>query len=333
MRRLIVAILVVALGWMVWWAIGSTAHEKGLAAWIDARRAEGWAADVGTLDTAGFPNRFDTTLTDLRLADPATGVAWEAPFLQLLSLAYRPTEVIVAFPPEHRLSTPLQTLTFRQEQARGSVFLDPKPSLPLNRATIVIDALTLSSSADWQVSLDQARFATERVPAREHAHRVGAEFVELNLPDAMRSTLDPAGLLPETIAKLHLDADLGFTAPWDRAAIETARPQITDIDLRDLSANWGDITFRAAGELKVDRAGWPTGQITLRAVEWRQLLDMALAAGLVPAESEDTLERALGFLAALSGPPNTIDAPLSFANGVILIGPVPIARAPRIVIR
>ncbi|MEO1048886.1 MAG: DUF2125 domain-containing protein, partial [Pseudomonadota bacterium] len=82
MIRLIVILLVGALAWMIWWVAGHTAYERGLSAWIDQRRGEGWAADVGSLTTAGFPNRFDTTLTDLRLADPETGIAWRAPQVQ-----------------------------------------------------------------------------------------------------------------------------------------------------------------------------------------------------------------------------------------------------------
>ncbi len=84
MGRLIVIVLVLAGLWMGYWAVGSTTLERQLSSWIDARRAEGWAADVGALEVRGFPNRFDTILTDVQFADPATGVAWQAPFLQLL---------------------------------------------------------------------------------------------------------------------------------------------------------------------------------------------------------------------------------------------------------
>ena len=38
-------------------------------------------------------------------------------------------------------------------------------------------------------------------------------------------------------------------------------------------------------------------------------------------------------MAALEGPPNTLDAPLTFENGFISFGPIPLGPAPRIVIR
>ncbi len=333
MVRLIVVILSVALIWMLWWAFGSTALDRSLTTWIDARRAEGWAADVKDINVKGFPNRFDTTLTEVRLADPDTGVAWTAPFLQILALAYKPHQVIAVLPSEHSLSTPVQTLTISNENARGSIFFEPSPSLPLDRATIVVDSLAIASSLGWNMSLEQGRFATEALPARANAHRIGAEITGLRPTNEAKTLLDPGNLLPGRIERLRIDAAVGFTAPWDRTAIEVARPQITDIDLGELSAVWGTVTFRAAGELTVDDTGLPSGEITVKAVEWRRLLDMAVATGLVAEPLAPAFERGLGLLAALSGPPDTIDAPLTFARGQVSLGLIPLGPAPRLIIR
>ena len=333
MGRLIVVILVAALGWMGWWLFGSSALDRALTAWVDERRSEGWAADVTDIDVAGFPNRFDTTLSDVRFADPGTGVAWSAPFLQLLALAYKPHQVIAVLPNEHRLSTPLQTLTITHEQARGSIFMEPSPSLPLDRSTIVVDALRIGSTLGWDARLDQGRFATEQIPARQYAHRIGAELTGFFPPEDVISVIDPAGLLPNSVERLRFDADIDFTAPWDRAAIETARPQITAIDLRDLSAEWGSVTFRAAGTLDVDARGTPTGEISIKAVDWRRLLQMSVASGLVSERVAPSIEDALEFLAALKGPSDTIDADLTLRSGRVFLGPIPLGNAPTIIIR
>lgn len=333
MGRLIVIVLIAAGIWMGYWAFGSTALERSLSAWIDDRRAAGWVADVGDLDVAGFPNRFDTTLTDVQFADPSTGVAWSAPFLQLLALSYRPNQVIAVLPPEHRLSTPVQTIDITSDSTQGSIYLGAATNLPLDRSTIISDNLRLTSSLDWEVSLDQARFATEPIPVRENAHRIGAELKAVDLPRALDRALNPTGVLPETVETLRLDTEIGFTAPWDRFAIEHARPQITDIDIGDLSLNWGDVIFQAAGELTVDSEGRAEGQIDIRAVEWRRLLDMAISTGVLDRSLRNTVENGLNLLAGLSGNPDTIDAPLTFRGDVITIGPIPIGPAPRFVIR
>lgn len=333
MGRLIVLVLMVAGVWMGLWAVGSVLYEKELRGWIETRRSEGWAADVGALKVAGFPSRFDTTLTDVSMADPQTGVAWSAPFVQFLSLAYKPYQVIAVLPERHTFSTPLQTMTIGHEQARGSLFLEPSNSLPLDRAVIVIDALGVSSTLGWDVTLSEGRFAAERVAATVDTYRLGAELIGLQPSPKTRAALDPAGILPGVIEDMHLDATLRFTGPWDRHAIEDARPQVEAIDLDDLSAKWGDVNFRAAGKLTVDDLGVPTGQITVKAVEWRRLLEMAVGTGLVAQKVRPTLEKGLELMAMLNGRPDTLDAPLTFEKGVISLGPMPIGPAPRIVIR
>ena len=333
MGRLIVWILGVAAVWMGMWAAGSVFYERALLGWIEARRAEGWAADVAQLEVAGFPNRFDTTLTEVRMADPSTGVAWSAPFVQFLSLAYKPHQVIAVLPEAHAFSTPLQTMTFSHDRARASLFLEPSTSLPLERSVLVVEALDVSSTLGWRVTLAEGRFAAEKAAATENGYRIGAQLDGLVPSSGARTLLDPAGVLPDQVETMRLDATLKFTGPWDRSAIEVARPQVTEIDLDDLSARWGDVTFRAAGDLAVDDGGVPTGRITIKAVEWRRLLDMAIGTGILADTFRPALERALELMASLEGPPNTLDAPLTFENGFVSFGPIPLGPAPRIVIR
>lgn len=330
MLRLTILVLAGALVWMTWWAFGQIAHEKALTAWIEDRRDDGWVADIATLETAGFPNRFDTTVTGLTLADPETGVAWSAPEVQFLSLAYKPNEVIAVVPGPHRFSTPDETLEIAHEDARASLFLGASTELPLERARLVVESLDVASSLGWTARAEEARFAAERVAVMENAYRLGAELLGLVPADPVRALLDPAGLLPETIQTLHLDARVAFDATWDRAAIEVRRPQPRRIELTDLSARWGDVLFRAAGEVRIDEAGFPEGSVTIRAEEWQKLLDMAVASGLLPEALRPTVEAGLDLL---SGGTNRIDAPLDFADGQVRLGLIPLGPAPRLVLR
>ena len=330
MVRLVVIILFGALAWMCWWAFGQIAYERALTAWVEDRRTDGWAADISGLETKGFPNRFDTTVTDVSLADPETGIAWSAPFVQFLSLAYKPHQVIAVLPGEHRFSTPLQTMTISHDDARASLFLQPNTKLGLDRAVLVISNMGIRSSARWETALNEGRFALEAVPAAENVYRLGVEVLGLVPTDEARALLDPGEILPREVESLRADAEIGFTAPWDRQAIEVARPQVTNIDIRELSARWGEITFRAAGEVTVDGNGYPEGRITVRAMEWRRMLDMAEAVGWLPGSLRGSLEAALSLL---SGEGDVLDAPLEFSGGRVSLGLIPLGDAPRIVIR
>jgi hypothetical protein len=112
-----------------------------------------------------------------------------------------------------------------------------------------------------------------------------------------------------------------------------ARPQVEAIRIGDLRATWGNLDLRAAGEVTVDAEGVPTGEIVVKATNWREMLTIAEATGVVPSGLVPTIERGLSLLARLSGPPETLDAPLSFRNGLVTFGPVPLGPAPRIVLR
>ena len=92
-------------------------------------------------------------------------------------------------------------------------------------------------------------------------------------------------------------------------------------------------TLNAAGELDVDVSGMPTGRITVRAKNWREMLQLAVASGVVAEGFAPTIERALELLSQMSGNPRTLDAPLSFEDGRMSFGPIPLGAAPRLVIR
>ena len=98
MRMLLTVILIATAGWSGYWALASSGAKTAFETWFDQRRSEGWVADYGDLTVSGFPNRVDTSFSNISLADPATGIAWTAPFFQILALSYRPNHVIAVWP-------------------------------------------------------------------------------------------------------------------------------------------------------------------------------------------------------------------------------------------
>jgi hypothetical protein len=99
-------------------------QNAGAKAWFADRSAQGWVADYDTIETRGFPSRFDTTINTLELADPRTGWAWSAPFFQVFALSYKPNHIIAVWPNEQTIATPLARANITAEDMRASaVFL------------------------------------------------------------------------------------------------------------------------------------------------------------------------------------------------------------------
>ena len=105
------------------------------------------------------------------------------------------------------------------------------------------------------------------------------------------------------IETLSYRADMSFDRPWDLRAVEERRPQLTAIEVREMSAIWGGLVLRVAGEFEVDADGIPDGDLTLRAENWRQMVALAVRSGVLPSQLQQTVEGILGIVAGLDGDP------------------------------
>ena len=332
MRIVVWVIGIMVVAWTGYWFVTANLIERGAETWFDQRRDEGWQADYTGLNTRGFPYRFDTVLSDVALADPGTGVVWSAPELEIASLAYRPNHIIALFPETQTLASPFDTVTITSADMRASARLGGS-RLELVESTAEMADVIMGSTAGWELTLDRGLLATRNAGPAENTYDIFFEATDLRPSDALRLGVDPQNRLPDTFETLKLDATVGFDAPWDRFAIERARPQPTDIILKDFTATWGQLELRAVGELTMDGEGTPAGRITVKATNWREMIAIGEALGTIPPNMVSMLTRGLELLASISGPSNTIDIPVSFDSGFMSVGPIPIGPAPKIRLR
>lgn len=334
MKILLGVILAAALAWSGYWYFGARTVENGLTDWLEQRQQDGWAVNADDVQTNGFPNRFDTTITNIDLADPETGVAWRAPFFQILALSYKPHHVIAVWPDRQTIATPYQTTSITSQDMRGSLVFAPGIDLLLDRATIELGATGLSSTSGWRASLASGQLALRQKPATTNTYDLAIEARDLKLPIAVSQSLSNKRLISDSVETLKLSATATFDAPWDRSAIEVRRPQPTRIDLDLAQATWGELDLQAAGKVKLDKSGVLDGEITIKATNWREILQVARATGAIPDSVYSLLEKGLSTLARFSGNSKTIDVPLQFRNGKTTLGGVlPLGPAPQIILR
>lgn len=331
MKRLLILIIVLALGWSGYWMFGAWGVRSGWAGWISAQRDAGWVAGAADVSVRGFPNRFDTTFTDLTLADPKTGIAWKAPFFQVFALSYQPNHVIAVWPHTQTVSTPLQTIDVAAGDMRASAVVGAAISVPIERLNLVVSDVSLASSAGWHSAADTFRLALRTEGPALNSYRLAVEATGFAPPAALG--LGSTTALPQTFDILRADVLAQFDAPWDRFAVERARPQFTHIDLKKVAAVWGDLELEAAGAVDIDAAGYPEGDITVRLTNWREIIALARGLEQVPAPLLDAVEAGLKLLAGLNGRAETLDVPIRFKGGTAWIGPVPIGAAPQLTLR
>jgi len=333
MRGLIILTLVLAAAWSGWWVVGTTAQKSAIEGWMEHRRAEGWTAEVDELEINGFPSRFDSTFTDLVLANPMAGWTWEAPNFQILALSYKPNHIIAVWPGTHSYTTASGTTEISSEGFRGSLIFKPDTALSLNRMQLEISDLTLSGDNGWKTTASEAgvAFFSSNAPSLpDNTYDLYLKALDFTPPTLLRENLEQIDSLPKTIPEVIFDAALTFDQPWDRFSFENSNQQLQALKIRSLRFVWGELELLGEGSLDVVADGTLDGDFTLKAHQWRALLDVIIAANLLTPETQTALERGLTFISVLAGNPEDLDIPLRFADGLSYIGTIPIGAAPKV---
>ena len=320
MKLLLIIVLSVAAIYAGVWVVASRGLNHGLQAGIAAAEAQGWQIDTGSLTTGGFPSRFDVHATDLTVKAPDGNLIWQAPWLETAALSYRPNKVIAVFPPQQTLQVGAQTLTLASDGLRASLSVAATRLLAFSTMTAEAQSLSLASDLGWSVT-----GGASVLGLRAHGPAANTFEAYLKMADVQPSLALPSA--PTAPAQVTADATFTLDRPLDRLALLPTRPGIAALMLDALTVDWGGLVLSASGDLSVDPAGIPTGTITVVAMGWRDGIGLLAEAGLVPAGMLQTLTSMAGMLAGADG---ALTLPLTFANGNMALGPVPLGPAPRI---
>lgn len=333
MRKLLFLLILLTALWSGYWFAGSTALRNGVDDWFANAPARGLVAEKGTLSVAGFPNRFDLTVTDLRLADPARGMGWQAPFAQVFAMTWKPWHIIAALPPSQVVTLPDQEVTIDSLGLRASFRARPAMDVPLAAIIVESGAFTATSTAGWTTGAGRAVAsisADEAVPGAgdaPNAYVLSLDLADLTPdPGATRAIVDEAGL-PPVITTLRLLATATLTAPLDRHA-GTSRPRLAALQLSDATLVWGELSAQASGQIAPDADGFAAGRIDLAITNWQPLVPAMVAAGVVQPKLAQTVQALLTALAKDTGNENVLKVPLVLRDGTMSLGPLPLGPAP-----
>ena len=329
MRWLLGLIIVAALAWSGYWVVGANALKRALTDGIVAARSEGVEVETGSLNVTGYPNRFDTMIEGLTVQMPQSGITWSLPFLQIFALSYRPNQIIVAMPPEQRITGPFGEAVLQTESAKGSATVAPNTDLTLDHTNVVLDdAVLTSNGAELRALRVLAASRLAEGDDSGRAHNIGITLDDVRLPQAMADRL--GGAAEAVLDGATLDATVTFDRPIDRAVYQGATPQVQALEIKDLKVNWGRIGLDATGDLAVGADGALQGTLETSLRNWQDALQVAAQLGLIPEGNLAQVQQAIGFVAMMSSDDGKLTLPLAFRGGQTFLGPVPIGPAPRL---
>jgi len=319
MTRLTLLVAFLAACYGGYWFYGASAVEKSATEAIAELNNDGWHIDYADLNTAGFPNRFDTSLTDFTVREPTTGITWSAPIVEALALSYIPDRAIVAFAPSQTVTLPTgEVLTVASEGLRASLDYGLVGGFALNAMTAEVGQVTVLSDRGWRASSSRSLVAQRRVADDPTSHDLWFETQGLALSPDLHRLADPAAALPDALSLVRADS---------RVTLDPATGQIEALVLRDWRLTWGDIVIEITGDLRADERGFAQGSASVSAQGWHSLIGVLVSLGLLP---EGTAPTAVNMLDAMAQGAGTVDVPITFANGAASVGFIPIGPAPKL---
>ena len=332
MRKVMWVIALLMVIWSGWWMAASIGLRASISTWLDARATQGWRAEVSEIEGGGFPTTLRAGLKDLALADPRAGLAIQTGRLDISAPAWWPGDVMVALDDEPiLLASPLGRNTLTMQNSLMALNLHPGTALELEALgwtsgpwSIADPNGVMAQASDLKLTMTQTTGPTYTLAASANSFAPGE--------DTRQNLRLPVGF-PQAFDSLHLQATVTFDTEWDRRALDTRRPQPRQIILHLAEARCGDLRLNIATDLNIDPNGIADGKISLQAQNWRSILDLAEAAGTLPAALRRQAEGILQALAQASGNPDALEVTLNIKEGMIALGFIPLAPLPRLSLR
>lgn len=334
MRRLIWLMVVLALSWSGWWVFVANSMRGGIEQWFSDRRAEGWQAETADTRLSGYPTSIDILLDRPALADPDTGVAFETPSMRLSAPAWWPGHMTVALPEQAmRVATPRTRHEVSAEAATAVLRLRPRSDLQVQEMDVGAGRWDITSPEGTVWGAEALTLNVRQDETKPELYAFVANAPNFTPGGVPRRQLRIPQDWPIAFDSLKLEALIRFDRPFDRRTLEDVRPQPRRIDLSVAEAAWGSLSLRSAAALDVSEDGRLTGEWSLQARNWQDILTVAENAGSLPSQLRPQLDNILAALARGSGNPDAIDVTLTLRNGQIFLGFIPLGQAPRVILR
>ena len=265
LRALIAIVIVSVLAWSGYWFAFSGVHRSAVEDLVIRLRAQGKPAQYSGIRVQGFPNRFDTTIEAPSYFDPDLGLSWQAEFLQILSLSYRPYRMILAWPERQIFGIGRETVQLESENLRASLSLRNMGKPELDTFIAESGPVRLSGSSGWQSRFSEMLLAVRRAGGDGSRIEFGARAS--HLPDALETM--PGGWIESLLGNLssmEISLALEFDGPVTQESCAAGRTRLTGIEISESWLRWEDAQLDFSGQLTV-ADGKISGRLTIGAGE------------------------------------------------------------------
>lgn len=333
MRKLVWLLIVLAVLWGAWWATATTQMQSTLTGLLDTRRAAGWEVTLKDISKAGFPLTLENRLSDLSVAAPARGLAFEAPQLDLSAPVWWPGDLSArASAANAALPAGALPLTLNMSDLRADVELHPGSTLQLEALKVRSAYLEVNGPDGPLLEAEEPQMRVTQSSAAARDYDIALLPGGITPGPLLRKVLGEGAGQPGGQPILSARMAVTFARPLDRHSAMAGRlPQIDALTVENVDAAWGDVALAAEGALTFNAQGTPDGVLSLRVTNWSKLLDAGERAGFLPPSMRGQVNTMLRLLEARSGTPGGLDLDLLFADGQMTLAGIPLGPAPRLI--
>jgi hypothetical protein len=305
------------------WAAGAV--EDGYATWRSQRQAEGYRFENAEPEVDGFPATVRATLDRPVVAAPQ-GWRWDGPVVTGRADVLSPFTVRVSAPGTHTLRTrDGRQLRADAETARGRVLLKPAGGVRSGQITLEQVRLQGLPAGPTQAEALFVALGPERRPAdgpRELDFTLETDGLDLpaELETAFGRQIDRLAARGTLIGQAPRDLTRGDLQAW--------RQRGGRIAVDHLELTWSPISLEGAGTLTLDARLRPQGTLDVAVKGLGAGLDKLAAAGRIDRSAVNYAKLAIAALGRRDEATGetTVDVPLSFREGRVYLGPVPLGR-------
>lgn len=314
----------------------SRAFASRIDHWIATEQAKGAKIAPASVSVGGYPFAFSIKLSGVNLSWP-TGFGFSTQSLKVRthpwSLGRFKVNVTGGFtfalPPGDK--RPQLTLAGQTLRGHAAFHDDAMPvAMDLTADTVSASTMPLDTPGVRELTVATVEFNGER-PATAPAKDTDIGYdVSLKLIDLSAQALEnhPLGA---TIKQTFVHAQLMGVPPatWDAAGIAAWRADGGNVNLPEISLQWGDLSLSGNGTVALDQDSQPEGAFTAHLSGFEQALDSLAAAGWIKMNAASIAKLAMGIAArpGTDGKP-TVDAPVTIQNRHISLGPAKLGQLP-----
>ena len=263
MFRLIIAIAILSAAmWSGFWIYGSGKFEDKIAGYLAALQQTGWKTSHGDIETRGFPNRFDSTISDLRLVNPPGWFGWHLPFVQVLALSYRSDRFILAFPTRQVMNIGDHGFWINPDGMRASVdFLEANPKV-VKQAIFESEGIQISGTSGWKAGFGKTLLAARQVQGDTRNYRIAVQARHHpGLAAGAETSL--AAVLVKDWTGIDVDANMVFNKPVSVHSCSEPAIRLEEIDLSRFALRMKKTEINVSGNLRIDNRNRMSGRIAV----------------------------------------------------------------------